>query len=115
MSSKTLSVFEAEILKLLDKSQSIEKSKLASLFNWSDEVFNGAINALLDKNLVRLEAVCDGLFEEVFIIKTKRALDPVKELLNFKGKSFEEKLAALKAGSFKPKELINFVDKSQGA
>jgi len=115
MQKSGLSVFEIEILKVLEKVSKIEKSKLEKLFLWSDEELNAALSALLEKNLIKLEAVSDGLFEELFIIKMPQKFNPIKKLISFQGKSFKKKLELLKENSFKPKELINFKGKSKGA
>lgn len=55
------------ILDVLSFRKSEEKEELRKCFNFSDEVFEKALNFLHENDEISIEAVCDGLFEKTII------------------------------------------------
>ncbi|OWK87827.1 hypothetical protein B5Z71_09720 [Campylobacter jejuni] len=55
------------ILDVLSFRKSEEKEELRKCFNFSDEVFEKALNFLHENDEISIEAVSDGLFEKTII------------------------------------------------
>lgn len=55
------------ILDVLSFRKTEEKEELRKCFNFSDEVFEKALNFLHENDEISIEAVCDGLFEKTII------------------------------------------------
>ncbi|HFP7527535.1 TPA: hypothetical protein ACHDWQ_000345 [Campylobacter jejuni] len=55
------------ILDVLSFRKSEEKEELRKCFNFSDEVFEKALNFLHENDEISIEAISDGLFEKTII------------------------------------------------
>lgn len=55
------------ILDVLSFRKTEEKQELRKCFNFSDEVFEKALNFLHENDEISIEVVCDGLFEKTII------------------------------------------------
>ncbi|EPJ2016979.1 hypothetical protein OJO94_02675 [Campylobacter lari] len=55
------------ISNILSNEKSIKKDTLFKRINIKESEFNEALNFLLDRNFVKLEAISDGLFETIIV------------------------------------------------